>query len=135
MKAYMLACINKEGTVCPLAYIGLHFAYIRFRPVLESRLFSTVAVYYPAAMNKTHEYILSTIRGLETQGRCYICPCPPQCCRTSLLFFHSAFVSEAKVRCRVVSANWTPTISLCASNPRSSHAYMCFRIRLELDRL
>ena len=130
----MLACISKEGTVCPLAYIGLHFAYIRFRPVLESRLFSTVAVYYPAAMNKT-EYILSTIRGLEAQGRCYICPCPPQYYRTPVYFFHSAFVSEAKVRCSIVSANWTPTISLCTSNPRSSHAYMCFRIRLELDRL
>ena len=50
----MLAYINTEGTVCPLAYIGLHFAYIRFRPVLENRLFPTVAVYCPAAMNKTH---------------------------------------------------------------------------------
>ena len=76
MKAYMLAYINKDGTVCPLAYIGLHFAYIRFRPVLENRLLATVAVYYPAAMNKTHEYSLRTIRGLETQGRCYICLCP-----------------------------------------------------------
>ena len=141
----MLAYINKDGTVCPLAYIGLHFAYIRFRPVLENRLFPTVAVYCPAAMNKTHisshekkklmNYSSRTIPSLETLRRSYICPCPPQWYRTSQLLFFPSALSQAKVRCSIVSANWTPTISLCASNPRSSHAYMCFRIRLELDRL
>lgn len=103
MKAYILG---------PLAYIGLHFAYIRFRPVFERRLLSTVAVSFPAAaMNKNQICSSNTIRGLETQGRCYnilpyIYAMPPSMLPDTATFFvHFAFfVSEAKVHCNIVSA-------------------------------